>query len=191
MASSPGPRPTDQTKTKDISPMLNFIPVRIPGLITPLSATSETTGLRYLLWNERLDGAWKLRIDDLEDAPAADRDKLALTFNSDEEAVEYADRFDFNQSIAERLSLPCTLKIEATAGGPEGAVERYYPDHANAYASARRIVETEYRAWLPPRRATWWSNRAVRLLKAYGRVETPDVVVTLEVPAAVGEASDA
>lgn len=169
--------------------MLNFIPVRIPGLISPLSATSATTGLRYLLWAEALDGPWKLRIDDLDDAPAADRDKLALTFNSDEEAVEYADKFDFNQTIAERLSLPCTLRISDTVGGD--TVERPYSNHSEAYAGARRVLERRYGTWLPPRRVTWWSNRAVRILKAYGRVETPDVVLTLEVPAAVGESSDA
>lgn len=167
---------------------LNFVPVRLAPGVQSMSATSATTGLRYLVKCEGV--LWSLLIEGLDGAPANDRDRLALTFESEKAAVDYADRADLGHSLAlqERVALPCTLVIQPSVVA-EAAVERYFPDHFNAYASARETILKEYRNWLPSRRALWWTDRAVKILKVYGRVETPDVVLTIEVPTLDGGAA--
>ena len=166
--------------------MLNFIPVNLPEYALPaLSATSEETGLRYLIWDEDPKGNSKLLIEGLETAPANDRDRLALTFNEEGEAVDYADRFDLNQGIADREALPVILR----ASGDDWVSEILHPDRTAAEAAAGQLLKAEYAAYLPSRKTLWWTRRGLRLLRAYGRVETPGLVLTY-VDVALSEDAD-
>lgn len=165
--------------------MLNFVPITLRGSVATeaMTATSAETGIRYLSTPAPSGEGCLLLIEDVDGAPAGG--PPPLSFDSEGEAIDYADRFDANQTVAELYALPCVLEARELALGT--AVERHWPDRASALESARRILNTEYAAYMTVSRAAWWSARAVRLLKAYGRVETPDIVLTLSTPAASGD----
>ncbi|QTF82149.1 hypothetical protein SEA_PRAIRIE_52 [Arthrobacter phage Prairie] len=155
---------------------LNFAPIRIPGqTLLSLTATSTETGIRYLVRPEFTPDVYKLHITDVDE----EGDGIPLTFSSEGEAVDYADRFDFNQGLADRWHLPTILETEES-GGRETRTP--YETREEAAVAAGQVLLASYRGWMVETRAKWWSRRAVRLLRQYGRVETPDVVVTLSDP---------
>ncbi|WBF79020.1 hypothetical protein SEA_BOLT007_52 [Arthrobacter phage Bolt007] len=153
---------------------LNFAPIALPGqTLLALTATSEETGIRYLVRPEFTPDVYKLHISD------DDEDGIPLTFDSEGAAVDYADRFDFNQGLADRWHLPTVLEVGDRVSG---STSTPYETREEAAVAAGQVLLASYRGWMKETRATWWSRRAVRLLRQYGRVETPDVVVTLVDP---------
>ncbi|WNO25871.1 hypothetical protein SEA_ALTADENA_49 [Arthrobacter phage Altadena] len=168
--------------------MLNFVPVRFPGAPASLSATSAETGARYLAYGDPEGPSWHLEVENVEGEPAGA--VPALRFANEALAIEYADRLDYLQTVSGLETLPCEVTVEAREGGTGPAVTRPYATREAAYDAVRELLDKEYRSIFPPRRALWWTNRAIRLLKVYGRTETLGLVVTIETPAAVG-ASDA
>ncbi|UKH48341.1 hypothetical protein SEA_LILMAC1015_55 [Arthrobacter phage Lilmac1015] len=153
---------------------LNFAQIRIAGqTLLALTATSEETGIRYLVRSEYTPDVWKLHITE------EDEDSVPLTFDSEGEAVDYADRFDFNQGLTDRWTLPTILEVKDRVSGTTSTP---YETREEAAVAAGQVLLASYRGWMIETRAKWWSRRAVRLLRQYGRVETPDVVVTLVDP---------